>query len=265
MSTPTTTGTSQVNGVELYYEIHGAGYPLVMLHGGVNPAEMFGMTLSEMAMTHQVIAIHMRGHGFSTDIDAPWSCEAMADDVAAVLGELSIAKAHVMGYSLGAGVALQTAIRHPELVNKLIVISIAFKADGGDYPEVRAAFQSMPENAPMIGQAIAASPLATMYPDVNWETMMRKSGEMNLPSRDWSADIPSIGSPTLIMFADADSIMLEHITAFYKLLGGGQRAAGMDGSGRSPTQLAIIPNRTHYNLLSAPAVTQFATAFLAAE
>ncbi len=136
-----------------------------------------------------------------------------------------------MGYSLGAGVALQTAIRHPELVNKLIVISIAFKADGGDYPEVRAAFQSMPENAPMIGQAIAASPLATMYPEVNWETMMRKSGEMNLPSRDWSADIPSIGSPTLIMFADADSIMLEHITAFYKLLGGGQRDAGMDGSG----------------------------------
>ena len=148
-----------------------------------------------------------------------------------MLGELGIAKAHVMGYSLGAGVALQTAIRHPELVNKLIVISIAFKADGGDYPEVRAAFQSMPENAPMIGQAIAASPLATMYPDVNWETMMRKSGEIEIAQPRLVSRFPSIGSPTLIMFADADSIMLEHITAFYKLLGGGQRAAGMDGSG----------------------------------
>jgi pimeloyl-ACP methyl ester carboxylesterase len=265
MSTPARTGKAQVNDVSIYYEIHGTGEPLVMVHGGVNPAEMFGLPLSEMARTHQVIAMHMRGHGYSTDTDAPWSCEQMADDVAAVLGELAVPKADVMGYSLGAGVGLQLTIRHPEKVRKLVAISIAFRADGGNYPEIRAAFQGMPAMAPTIGQQVASSPLATMYPDVNWETMFRKSGEMNQPSHDWSNDVSKIASPTLIMFADADSIMLDHMMEFYKLLGGGQRDGGIDGSGRSKNQLAIIPNRTHYNLLTHPAVMQFAEAFLAAE
>jgi pimeloyl-ACP methyl ester carboxylesterase len=264
-SIPRTNGKVRVNDVELYFEVHGAGEPLVMLHGGVNPAEMFGAPLAEMVKTRQVVAIHMRGHGFSSDTLYPWTYEQMADDVAAVLHEIGAEKVDVMGYSLGAGVALQTAIRHPEVVNKLIVISMAFRADGGDYPEIRAAFESMPANAPALGQAIAASPLASLYPDVNWTTMMLKTGQMNQPSHDWSSDVAKISSPTLIMFADADSIMPDHMVEFYKLLGGGQRDGGMDGSGRSKNQLAIIPGRTHYDILTHPAVTEFATAFLANE
>jgi pimeloyl-ACP methyl ester carboxylesterase len=263
MSIPRTTGKVPVNGVELYFEVHGAGEPLVMLHGGVNPSEMFGTPLAEMAKTRQVVAIHMRGHGFSTDTLYPWSYEDMADDVAAAIGELGITRADVMGYSLGAGVALQTAIRHSDVVNKLIVISMAFRADGGDYPEIRAAFQSMPANAPAIGKGIAASPLAAVYPETNWTTMMLKTGQMNQPSHDWSSDVAKITAPTLIMFADADSIMLDHMVEFYKLLGGGQRDGGMDASGRSKNQLAIIPGRTHYDILTHPAVTRFAEAFLA--
>src|SRR6187401_2722102 len=115
-----TSGCVAVNGVELYYEIHGEGSPLVMLHGGVNPSDFFGAPLAAMAETHQVIAIHLRGHGFSTDTDEPWTYELLADDVAALLGKLGIARTDVMGWSLGGGVALQTAIRHPELVGKLI-------------------------------------------------------------------------------------------------------------------------------------------------
>jgi pimeloyl-ACP methyl ester carboxylesterase len=262
MSTANTTGRAAVNGVELYYEIHGEGAPLVMLHGGVAPAEMFGVPLGEMSKHHKVIAIHMRGHGLSTDAEAPWSSELMADDVAALLDEIGIGKADVMGYSMGGAVALQLTIRHPEKVNRLVVVSIAFRADG-NYPEVREAFRQMPAQAEMIGGQIAGSPLATLYPDVDWVRMMKKTAEMNQPAHDWSADVAAIKAPTLLIFGDADSIMLEHMVEFYKLLGGGQRDAGFDGSLRSPNRFAIIPNTTHYNLLGAPAVTQFATDFLA--
>ena len=176
MSTPSSTGKVPVGGAEIYYEIHGDGSPLVLLHGGVDPSQTFGGTLAAMARTHKVIAIHMRGHGFSKDSDATWSAELMADDVAAVLQHLGIGKARFMGYSLGAAVGLQVAIRHPELVEKLVSVSVAFSTDG-DYPEVREAFAQMPGMAAAIGQQLSASPLAQLYPDVDWERMFRKSGE----------------------------------------------------------------------------------------
>jgi pimeloyl-ACP methyl ester carboxylesterase len=254
-----------VNGVELYYEIHGAGSPLVMLHGGVNPSDMFGAPLAAMAETHQVIAIHLRGHGFSTDTGAPWSCEQMADDVAALLGELGIETIDVMGWSLGGGVALQTAIRHPERVGKLIVISMSIRHDG-NFPEVQAQFEAMPGMAPEIARQIAQSPLAELYPDVDWEVLLRKTGEMVRENYDWTADVANIASPTLLIFADADMMPLEHMVEFYRLLGGGTRDAGFDGSLRpTPNQLAIIPGATHYNLMltATRSATDFAKAFLA--
>lgn len=265
MSTPTSTGRAAVNGVELYYEIHGEGAPLVMLHGGVNPSELFGAPLAAMAQTHKVIAIHMRGHGFSTDTDAPWTYEQMADDVAALLGELDLGKADVMGWSMGGGVAYQTAIRHPDLVGKLIVISKNVRSDG-NFPEVQAAFEAMPGMAAQIGQAVGQSPLATLYPDIDWETMFRKTGEMNQIAYDWSADVAKIAAPTLLIFSDADMLRPEHMVEIYKLLGGGTRDAGVDGSARpTPNQLAIIPGTTHYNLVlkATGAVTDYVNAFLA--
>ncbi|HEY0919943.1 alpha/beta fold hydrolase [Devosia sp.] len=261
MSTLSSTGKVPVGGAEIYYEIHGDGPPLVLLHGGVDPSQTFGAPLAAMARTHQVIAIHLRGHGFSTDSDAPWSAEAMADDVAAVLRQLGIGRARVMGYSLGAGVALQVAMRHPELVEKLVSVSVAFSTDG-DYPEGRQAFAEMPAMAAEIGKQIAASPLGELYPDVDWERLMRKTGEMNQPERDWSEGIRAITAPTLLVFADADAIRPEHMVAFWKLLGGGQRDAGLDGSQRPLSQLAILPGTTHYSLIQSPLLTEVATAFL---
>lgn len=258
-------GRVAVNGVELYYEIHGEGSPLVMLHGGVNPSDMFGAPLAAMAEGHQVIAVHMRGHGFSTDANVPWSSELMADDVAALLGELGIPKADVMGWSLGGGVALQTAIRHPELVGKLVVISINFRTDG-NFPEVREQFAALPEKAAEFAPQLAQSPLGTLYPEVDWEAMFRKSGEMVSEPYDWSADITEITAPTLLIFADADMMYLEHIAEFYRLLGGGTRDASFDGSLRpTPNQLAIIPGATHYDVMLAAdgSATTFAKAFLA--
>lgn len=261
MSTTSSTGRVPVGGAEIHYEIHGDGPPLVLLHGGVTPSATFGAPLAAMAETHRVIAVHLRGHGFSTDGDEPWSTEAMADDVAAVLRHLGIGKARFMGYSLGAAVSLQVAIRHPELVEKLVVVSVAFRADG-DYPEVRQAFARMPGMAAAIGRQLSASPLAQLYPDVDWERMMRKTGEMNQGDRDWTEGIKTIEAPTLLVFADADSIRPEHMVEFWKLLGGGQRDAGLDGSQRPASQLSIIPDTTHYSLIESPLLTRVATAFL---
>ena len=166
-----------------------------------------------------------------------------------------------MGYSLGAAVALQVAIRHQELVEKLVSVSVAFRTDG-EYPEVRQAFDEMPDMAAAIGRQLAASPLAQLYPDVDWERMMRKSGEMNQAERDWTAGIKAITAPTLLVFADADSIRPEHMVAFWKLLGGGQRDAGFNGAQRPASQLAILPDTTHYSLIQSPLLTEVATAFL---
>jgi pimeloyl-ACP methyl ester carboxylesterase len=261
MRTPESKGYAKVNGVELYYEVHGDGPPLIMLHGGVTPSEMFGAPLAEMAKAHKVVALHFQGHGLSKDSSRPWSLEVFADDVAALMGYLGIKKASVMGYSSGADVALQTAIRHPQLVDKLIVISAAFRSDGY-YPEVLKAFAQMPAAAPMIAADVSKSPLASLYPSVNWETMFRKTGELANRSYDWSASVADIKAPTLLIFADADAIRPEHVVEFCKLLGGGHRDASLDGSLRSPNRLAIIPNTTHMTILGSAAVTQFASAFL---
>jgi pimeloyl-ACP methyl ester carboxylesterase len=261
MRTAEAKGYAKVNGVELYYEIHGDGPPLIMLHGGVTPSDMFGAPLAEMAKAHKVVAPHFQGHGLSKDSSRPWSSEVFADDVAALMGQLGIEKASVMGYSSGGLVALQLAIRHPERVDRLIVISSAFRSDGY-YPEVLEAFAQMPSAAPMIAADVSKSPLATLYPAVNWETVFRKTGDLANRRYDWSASVADIKAPTLLIFADADAIRPEHVVEFYKLLGGGQRDAGVDGSLRSPNRFAIIPNTTHLTLLSSAAVMQFASAFL---
>jgi len=260
-----TSGRVAVNGVALYYEIHGQGSPLVMLHGGVNPSDFFGAPLAAMAETHQVIAIHLCGHGFSTDTDAPWTYEQMADDVAALLDHLGLATVDVMGWSLGGGVALQLAIRHPNRVGKLIVISMSIRHDG-NFPEVQAEFAAMPDRAPAYAQGFQASPLAALYPAIDWEVMMRKTGEMHRAPYDWSAEVAHITAPTLLIYADADMLYLEQMVECYRLLGGGTRDAGLDGSRRpTPNQLAIIPGTTHYNLMltATKSATDYAKAFLA--
>jgi pimeloyl-ACP methyl ester carboxylesterase len=167
-----------------------------------------------------------------------------------------------MGYSLGGGVALQTVIRHPASVKRLIVISAAM-AQNGSYPEVNAAFEQMGLHAAQIAQNIHGSPLSQLYPEVNWENLLRKIGEMESQNFDWSAQVRHIQSPTELIFADADSIRPEHIVSFYEALGGGKRDAGLDGSLRPIARLCIVPGTTHYNILSTTMVAEMVSPFLA--
>jgi pimeloyl-ACP methyl ester carboxylesterase len=251
---------ADVNGQHIFYSVHGAGKPLVLLHGGINP-DSFGSNLAELAKGRQVIAVHLQAHGRTPDTNRPLRCETLGDDVAALIGHLKLGKADVMGYSLGSDVALQTAIRHPDVVDRLVLVSGTMRKDGS-YPEVVAAFDQLEANAAMIGASVKASPLGQAYPDVDWTKLFSKVGDLTKRPFDWSADVAKVRARTLLVFADADSIRPEHMVEFWKALGGGQRDAGIDGSLRSANQFAIVPNTTHYTLVVEPTLPQIVERFL---
>ena len=250
-----------VNGLTIYCETHGPegkAPPLVLLHGAVGGIEMFGPNLPALAQSQRVIAVDLQGHGRTDDIDRPQRYESMADDIAALIKQLGFAQADIMGYSLGGGVALQTVIRHPQIVRKLVIVSSPFRR-AGFYPEVLAIFDQM---GPAAAADMTQSPLYTLYPNVNWERLFTKVGDLQRQNFDWSADVAKIKAPTMLVFADADAYRPEHIIEFYGLLGGGQHDAGLDGSHRSPNRLAIMPNATHYDLLATTAVADVVRPFL---
>ncbi len=251
-------GYAPVNGLNMYYEIHGRGEPLILLHGGVGGIDMFGPNLPALAQNRQVIAVDFQGHGHTADIDRPLRYEFMADDIAALMQYLGIEKADIMGNSLGGGIALQLAIRHPERVRKLILVSTPFRQDAW-YPEIQAAFTHM---GPEAAQGLKQSPLAQLYPNVDWGVLFTKIHDLETSDYDYTEGVAALRMPTLLVFADADSIQPAHIVEFYRLLGGGQRDAGLDGSGRSIHQLAILPGATHYTIDSSPGLASTVIPFL---
>lgn len=253
---------ADVNGQHLFYSVHGTGKPLILLHGGINP-DSFGSNLAELAKGRQVIAVHLQAHGRTPDTDRPLRSETMGDDIATLIGHLKFGKADVMGYSLGASVALQTAIRHPDVVNRLVLVSATMRQDGF-YPEAVAAFKQLEANAATLGAGVKASPLGEAYPDVDWTNLFRKVGDLTKRPFDWSADVAKLQARTLLIFADADAIRPEHMVEFWKALGGGQRDAGIDGSLRPANQLAILPNTTHYTLPVEPMLPEMVERFLGA-
>jgi pimeloyl-ACP methyl ester carboxylesterase len=259
--TNATSGYAPVNGLQMYYEIHGTGEPLLLLHGGVAASDVFDDIVPALAVSRQIITVDLQGHGRTRDIDRPLRCEAMADDVAELIDHLGLGQIDLLGYSMGGGVALQTAFRHSEVVGKLIVISMTMKRDGS-YPEVLAIFDQMTANAPQMGTMMQQSPLAERYPEADWETIFARIGELMTQEYDWSAKVATMTAPTMLIFADADSIRPAHIVEFYELLGGGQRDAGLDGSLRPVARLAILPGTTHYDILGFPGLTDIVTAFL---
>lgn len=254
---------TDVNGQHIFYSVHGAGKPLILLHGGVDP-DSFGGNRAELAKDRQVIAVHLQAHGRTPDTDRPLRGETLGDDVAALIGHMNLGNADIMGYSLGAGVALQTAIRHPDVVDRLVLVSTAMRRDGY-YPEGVTAFNELEANAAMLGDSVKASPLGQAYPDVDWRNLFSKIGDMGKRPFDWSADVAKVQARTLLVFADADAIRPEHMIEFWKALGGGQRDAGVDGSLRPASQLAIVPNATHYTLAVDPMLPAIVERFLGIE
>jgi len=257
-NTEVKSGYAPVNGLKMYYEIHGSGEPLVLLHGGVGGIEMFGPNLAALSATRKVIGVNLQAHGHTADIDRPLRFELMGDDVAALVKYLGIEKADVMGYSLGGGAALQMAIRHPGVVRKLVVISAPIKR-AGFYPEVLADFDRM---GPDAGVNMKYSPLSQIYPEANWAVLFTKLGDLLRRDYDWTKDVAAIKAPVMIAFADADAVRASHIIEFFQLLGGGLQDAGLDGSKRPASRLAILPGMTHYNILMSPTLATLVIPFL---
>lgn len=256
-------GYAPVNGLEMYYEIHGEGEPLVLLHGGLCSTAIFNHLLPLFTKTRQVILVDLQGHGRTADIDRPISYEALADDMAELIKHLDIKKADLLGYSLGAGVSLQTAARHPELVKKLVVISTVFKRNGW-YPDILTLMDIM---GPATAEAMRPSPLYKTYASVaprpqDWVKLVTKLSDSLRKDFDWTKQIAAIQSPTMLVFGDADSMPPSHIAEFFGLLGGGLKDAGWDGSGISNARLAILPGVTHYNIIESPLLPQVVAPFL---
>ncbi len=255
---------ANVNGLKMYYEIHGKGQPLVLLHGGLGLIGMYEQILPTLTANRQVIGVELQGHGHTADIDRPFSFEQMADDVAALVKHLGLSKTDIFGYSLGGAVALQTVIRHPDVIRKAIIVSAPFKRDGW-YPEVRAGMESMNADA---AKAMIGSPMHQEFvkvadkPDEGWTTLVTKMGQLFSHDYDWSKGVAAIKSPTMIVVGDADSIRPEHVVEFFELLGGGKKDAGWNGSGMSNARLAILPGTTHYNIFFSPLLATVVTSFL---
>jgi pimeloyl-ACP methyl ester carboxylesterase len=254
---------AEVNGLEMYYEIHGAGAPLILLHGGVGAIEIFSEVLPLLAEGRQVV-VDLQARGRTTDIDRPLSFESMADDIGVLIEHLGFEKADLMDYSLGGGVALQTAIRHPEVVRKLVVVSTPFRRDGW-YPVVIA---GMGQLGPEAAEPMKQTPMYELYASIaprpeDWPVLLTKLGQLLGQDYDWSEEVAAIEAPpTTIAVGDADSVRTAHAVRFFELLGGGQADAGWDGSGMPNARLAILPATTHYNVFYSPTLASTVTPFL---
>jgi pimeloyl-ACP methyl ester carboxylesterase len=261
-------GTGQyadVNGINLYYETHGAGRPLILLHGGLGSGEMFGPLLPALAAGHQVIAVDLQGHGRTADIDRPIRVELMGDDIAALITHLGLKKPDLFGYSLGGGVAFFTAVNHPELVGRLIMVSTNIRRSA-IYPEmlvqqgqVSAASAEFLKETPMYELYQRVAPRPEDFP-----RLLDKMGQAMAEDFDFSDEVRGLEVPTLFACADADMFPPSHAVEVFELLDGGQRDGGWQGEGRPAGghALAIVPGMTHYNMVMSPVLAAAALAFL---
>jgi pimeloyl-ACP methyl ester carboxylesterase len=258
---------AQVNGLNLYYETLGTGRPLILLHGGLGSGEMFGPTLPQLAEHHQVITPDLQGHGRTADIDRPIDIRLMADDIAALIDHLGLEKPDIVGYSLGGGVALQTAVKYPDKVRRLVVASANIRRDAippemlAQQEQVNAAAAEFLKDTPMYQLYQRVAPHPEDFP-----RLLDKMGESMAQDFDFTEEVRGLQVPTLIVAADADMAPPSHYVEIFKLLDGGLRDGGWMGEGRPKGghALAILPGLTHYNLASSPLFAAVTLAFLEA-
>jgi pimeloyl-ACP methyl ester carboxylesterase len=239
-------GYAPINGLEMYYEIHGeGGVPLLLLHGSIGSLEMFRSLLPALTNGRQVIAVDQQAHGRTADIDRPLRYEQLADDAAAFLRYLNIARADVFGFSMGSAAAWQLAIRHPQLVRKLVG-AISYKKEG-IYPEVLAGLETT-----FSPQVFADTPIEEDYraiapsPD-DFPTLVLKVRDLTRSATDVPAEvIQAIAAPTMIIVGDADIITPEVAVELFRLRGGGVPG---DFAPMPPAQLAILPGTSHMMLV----------------
>ena len=237
-----------VNGMQMYYEVSGEGDPIVVLHGAYMNIPTMGAIVPMLARTHKVYAVELQGHGRTTDIDRPITYPNLADDVAAFMDAVGLAKADVFGYSMGAATALQLAIRHPTKVNKLVSASGGYDAEGWQ-PEFKAMIPTMTPDM------LAGTPLPAEYrklaPNPNgFPELARKLIALEKEPMAWEAGVKALKTPVLVISGDADVATLEHSVKLFRLLGGG--AMGDMGKPLAASRLAVLPATAHTAVITQP-------------
>ncbi len=246
---------AEVNGLNMYFETRGSGQPMILLHGGLGSGEMFGPVLPVLAEHHQVITPDLQGHGRTADIDRPIDIRLMADDIAALIDHLGLEQPDVVGYSLGGGVAFQTAVKYPAKVRRLVSMSAHIRRDAippemlAQQEQVNAAAAEFLKDTPMYQLYQQVAPHPEDFP-----RLLDKMGESMAQDFDFSEEVRGLQVPTLIVAADADMAPPSHYVEIFKLLDGGLRDGGWMGEGRPKGghALAILPGLTHYNMASSP-------------
>jgi pimeloyl-ACP methyl ester carboxylesterase len=240
------TGHAPVNGINMYYEIHGGGEPVVLLHGAfMTITNNWGGWISELSKTRKVIAVEMQGHGRTADVPRGITHDNLADDVAALLNYLKIPRADLIGYSMGGAVAMQCAIRHPDKVRKAVIISSTFRSDG----MVPGALEAIRK---LTADDFKESPLETEYkrlsatPD-DFPKFVRRIVATASKGYDFGADkLKATPAPMFFIHGDADGVRLAHVAEMFRLKGGEIHG---DMKPRSASRLAILPDSTHVTLM----------------
>lgn len=246
-------GHVEAGGIRYYYEIHGSGEPLLLLHGGLGSAGMFAPILPMLAEKRRVIGVDLHGHGRTELGNRPIELDAMGRDMATILDSLGIKQADVLGYSMGGGVGFQLALQHPHKVRRLVLAS-GLMARDGFYPEILAQqahlgaeMAAMMKDTPMYQSYVAIAPKPEDFP-----RLVEAMGVLIKKPFDWSAEVPKLKMPVMLVYGDGDMFRPEHIVKFYQLLGGGLRDAGWQRETMPQNRLAILPNVTHYDLFMSP-------------
>jgi pimeloyl-ACP methyl ester carboxylesterase len=267
MTSTVTDGYAPVNGVEMYWRSIGdGGTPLVAVHGGFGGVDMLGNLAERLAGSRRVISVELQGHGHTADVDRPFSYESFGDDLAALVRHLDLGPVDLLGYSLGGGSSLRAAIQHPDVLRRLVLVSVPCRRTGW-FPEVLAGMDQISRAGfPMMSQTPLYDAYAAVAPDVDaFPALMDKTGELLRQPYDWTDEVRGVTVPTLLVYADADSVPVTHAAEFFGLLGGGLRDAGWDGAGRPRGGLAILPGRTHYDVAEAPELATVVAGFLDAD
>ena len=256
---------AEVNGIDLYYETHGDGRPLILLHGGLGSGEMFAPILPALTEGHRVITVDLQGHGRTADIDRPLDIRLMADDIAGLIDHLGLDRPDLVGYSLGGGVAFFTAVKHPEKVGRLVMASAHVRQDAvhaemrEQQGQVDAAAVEFMKDTPMYEVYARVAPRPQ-----DFARLLDKIGEALRVDFDFSDEVRGLQVPTLVVAADADMAPPSHYVEVFALLDGGLRDGGWMGENRPKGghALAILPGLTHYDIFSAPLFASTALAFL---
>lgn len=241
-----TTGYAPVNGLKMYYEVHGSGEPVVLLHGSfMTITNNWDGWIGELSKTRRVIAVEMQGHGRTADVPRDFTYEDLADDVAALLERLEIPRADLIGYSMGGSVAMQTAIRHPDRVRKAVILSSTFRSDGmvaGSHEAISGLTADVFKGSPIESEYKKLSPTPDDFPK-----FVRRVIAMDSKGYDFGADkLKATPAPMFFIHGDADGIRLAHVAEMFRLKGGETHG---DMGPRSASRLAILPDTTHVTLM----------------